>query len=363
MLEDSWRDLICSYSSQHDLAKIACLNKGTTSTLSLPCDANIPAWNIAATKALYASPDLSRCNEAQLLAFLASVQSSKSRRRRVLVLDLLQPKAPRESQPFFESDFCQVSAEHKHRYDADIFAQLFAAFKNLSVARIYGHSLHDRIKAHWSALGQSLTELRIHNIGTLSDTGLIRIATSLAQTLQILHIEHPRMPERSLRVGTIAGIVKILPNLKHLGVGLPIENIRNDKNFLEGLCDLESLTFVRVPDLDFTQLAPDTEVRWKYLTVRHCPGMRPEDLDAVLRRLPLLISLDWRFPEDTYYEWEEYEIRTAACRRLQCLVLENAFLSDQCLLRLFRVTSRLDVLALSNCENIHRLRCKSGILE
>lgn len=207
--------------------------------------------------------------------------------------------------------------------------------------------------------------MKIYNLGALTDGGLLALVTRLSKSLKILHLEHPAgsevksqtTSEKSIRVGTIDHILEVCTNLKYFGIGCPIKNIKNDKSFLERLFEIESVTFLRVPELEFEPLLwASLNCSWKSLTVRDCPGIGPKDLDAVLRRLPQLESLDWRFTNDTYYDWVEHELKTASCRKLKTLVLENGFFSDQCLMRIFRVVSNLEFLALANCEEIHRIR-------
>lgn len=149
----------------------------------------------------------------------------------------------------------------------------------------------------------------------------------------------------------------MLKRLRSLGIGCPIVGIRNEKNFMENLFELEELTFIGVPDIDFQQLqlAPLMS-KCQSLTVRECPKLSALDFEAVLRRLPKLRQLDWRFPPDSFYDWTKYEIRSAGLRQLRSLTIANSSLSDQCLTRLLRVLSNLDALAISNCDDIHRFR-------
>lgn len=207
--------------------------------------------------------------------------------------------------------------------------------------------------------------MKIYNLNSLSDRGVLAIASHVKNSLQHLHLEHSLHGDesnshdsyRGLRVGTVNGLISTLRRLRRLGIGCPIVGIRNEKNFMENLFDLEALTFIGVPDVDFQQLqsAPLLS-KWRSLTVRDCPRLSALDFEAVLRRLPKLQELDWRFPVDSFYDWTKYEIKSAGLRQLQTLTIANSSLSDQCLTRLLRVLSNLDRLAISNCDEIHRFR-------
>lgn len=192
------------------------------------------------------------------------------------------------------------------------------------------------------------------------------MANHVKNSLQHLHLEHlvhggkhsnSEASPRDLRVGTINSLVSLLSRLRTLGIGCPIVGIRNEKNFMENLFDLENLTFIGIPDIDFQQLqlAPLMS-KWRTLTVRDCPKLSALDFEAVLRRLPKLRRLDWRFASNYFYDWTKYEIKSAGLRQLRSLTIANSSLSDQCLTRLLRVLSNLDELAISNCDEIHRFR-------
>lgn len=209
--------------------------------------------------------------------------------------------------------------------------------------------------------------MKIYNLGSLTDNGILELVGRLSPTLKHLHLEHPKVrtdqgevaeiADRDLRVGTIDHILKLCPALKSLGIGIALRGIKNDKSFLERMFDLESVTFLRVPDIDFESLMlVSLSGKWESLVVRDCPGMQPEGLEAVLKRLPKLVNLDWRFPVETYYDWTDHELKTAGCRRLKSMIVENGYFSDQCLMRIFRVLSNLETLALSNCGELHRIR-------
>lgn len=321
------------------------------------------AWNTAAVSVLYTLPDLSKCGLQELQGFLASVKNAKVQRRKVQCLDLLLPTRGQYHCPTPLDDQTLHVLDHVDLYRADgpVFDDLISVFKNLRSLKIYGHGLTDGQKAHWRSLGKSLVELRVYNLGSLTDRGILEIASKLADTLRTIHLVHsPSEDEhigRSLRVGTIEELLRIIPNLRSLGIGLPLQNIQNNRSILERLFDLETLEFYNVPNLDFEELnmAPLAS-KWQHLTVRNCPGTSLEHLDAVLRRSPHLVTLDWRFPENFYQDWQECELKTASCRKLKTLVLENACLVDHCLRRILNVTSQLETLALSACDEIFQIR-------
>lgn len=213
-----------------------------------------------------------------------------------------------------------------------------------------------------------MVDLRIYNLGPgVTDDFVSVLATRLAGSLQYLHLEHPAptvtefntkaWSPKTLKVSTVDYVVECLPHLRSFGIGCVLENIQKDRSFIHRLFHLEHVEFIRIPEFTFDELlwAP-LACSWKSLKVRDCPEVRPDDLDIVLRRLPKLLTLDWKFPDDTYYEGEKHELKTAVCRRLKTLILQNTCLGDQCLMRVSRVLSSLETLALANCEEIHRIR-------
>ena len=360
------RDVL-PYAAQADLARIAQVNK-CMQICNLVNISNNSDFHNLAIPLLYSFPDLSSCTAQQLRSFVALLQSRRMKDRRSLVrsLDLTCREATQTPDIFHVPSFCgSIPVEQSIRHEKEFFEQAFRLFRNLHSIRIYGHSMTNGIKAHWKSLSSCLVELRIYNLGNLTDSGLIEIADKLSNTLQVLHLEHPMYcPEsnnlslsRGIRVGTVRTLLLSLTKLKSLGIGVPVQRVENDPMFIEDLFGLESLTLVRIPAIDFTTLhLGSSDAKWTSLVVQDCPGMRPEDLDAVLRRLPNLLSLEWRFPEHTYYNSACHELRFTVCRKLKRLILQNACLSDQCLMRILRVMSSLELLALAGCSEVNRVR-------
>lgn len=193
---------------------------------------------------------------------------------------------------------------------------------------------------------------------------MIELISKVSSTLKHLHLEHPVDPQRKssdsgtgVDARTIESIIRMCPNLNSIGIGCQIMNINDNAAFLEGFLGIESIEFREVAKLKFCCLHTQGHAcKWKKLVVTRCPGVGADDLDAVLKTVPTLESLEWRFTTDTYYDSIDHRLTTAVCRQLKRLVLEHAWLSDECLMKISRWFSDLELLAMANCKGIYRIR-------
>lgn len=225
---------------------------------------------------------------------------------------------------------------------------------------VYGQGLTDGARAHYRSMAESLVELKILNLGDITDNGLRSLITRFP-LLHTLHLEHPlavgeELP-RAYRSGTIATIIKDLPMLQNLTLGFEIAGLHQDQDLFKDLLRIKHLALIRCSSMRFDLSEWITEdCKWRSLTIIDCRDAGPDGLLSVLKRCQRLKFLEWRFPPGTYYDPTEYELKVATCRRLKYFILENASISDQCLMRLFRVCAELELVALSNCDEIHRIR-------
>lgn len=224
------------------------------------------------------------------------------------------------------------------------------------------------MKARWARLGDSLTELRIYNMGTIDDAPLCAMLQKLV-SLRILHLEHPapapKKEPRSYSVGSIATAIHSLRYLTELTLGFDLRHFEDvgfeseqSVQFMPLLTKVEKLTFIRVNSLRFEELAHANPANcaWKSLTVKECRKVNIVDLLLVLGCAEKLEHLDWRFPDEYEYDWEGQPLKHVRCRQLKYLLLENSYFSDQCLMRMFRVCAQLEMVALIKCPEITRMR-------